>query len=97
MALTGIVQWGMRQSAEITNQLLSVERVLEYDSLEKEPQPQKATIPPTDWPQMGKIHFKHMGLRYSDDTPLVLKNLNIVINPKEKVSFSNKNVWNYFI
>ncbi|XP_044751806.1 ATP-binding cassette subfamily C member 4-like [Coccinella septempunctata] len=85
MALTGIVQWGMRQSAEITNQLLSVERVLEYDTLEKEPQPQKPKIPPSDWPPTGKITFKNMGLRYSNDTPLVLKNLNIVINPKEKV------------
>lgn len=86
MALTGIVQWGMRQSAEITNQLLSVERVLEYDTLEEEPQPEKPVLPASGWPPTGKITFKSMGLRYGEDSPLVLKNLNIVINPREKVS-----------
>lgn len=30
MAMTGMVQFGMRQSAEVASQLLSVERVLEY-------------------------------------------------------------------
>lgn len=37
MAMTGMVQWGMRQSAEVTNQLMSVERVLEYTDLSPEP------------------------------------------------------------
>lgn len=36
MALTGIIQWGMRQSAEATNQLMAVERVLEYTALTPE-------------------------------------------------------------
>lgn len=36
LAITGLVQWGMRQSAEISNQLVSVERVLEYTKLESE-------------------------------------------------------------
>ncbi|XP_058800160.1 probable multidrug resistance-associated protein lethal(2)03659 [Phymastichus coffea] len=33
MSLTGLLQWGIRQSAEVTNQLMSVERVLEYAQL----------------------------------------------------------------
>ncbi|XP_043284228.1 ATP-binding cassette subfamily C member 4-like isoform X2 [Venturia canescens] len=36
MALTGIIQWGMRQSAEVANQLMAVERVLEYTALTPE-------------------------------------------------------------
>lgn len=86
MALTGIVQWGIRQSAEVSNQLMSVERVLEYTSLPAEKQPEKPKIPTTDWPKEGKVIFKSVGLRYDEKAPLVLKNLNFVVQPNEKVS-----------
>lgn len=36
MSIAGIVQWGMRQSAEVTNQIMSVERILEYTQIEPE-------------------------------------------------------------
>jgi len=41
--------------------------------------------PPKDWPKFGKIVFENVSLRYSPDTPQVLKNLNFVIQPMEKV------------
>lgn len=36
MVLTGMLQFGMRQTAEVINQLTSVERVLQYSELETE-------------------------------------------------------------
>lgn len=36
MSLTGGLQYGMRQSAEVENQMTSVERVTEYGRLESE-------------------------------------------------------------
>lgn len=36
MSIAGYVQWGMRQSAEVTNQLMSVERILEYTQIPSE-------------------------------------------------------------
>lgn len=85
-AMTGLVQWGMRQSAEVANQLMSVERILEYSYLPLEKQPILPKTPPKEWPQHGGVLFRKMGLRYSEDSPLVLKELNLSIEPKEKVS-----------
>ena len=37
ISLTSLIQWGIRQSTEVSNQLMSVERVLEYSQLPSEP------------------------------------------------------------
>ncbi|CAH1987635.1 unnamed protein product [Acanthoscelides obtectus] len=87
IGLTGMFQWGMRQSTELENQMTSVERVLEYSSIEHEPplesSPEKK---PLDmWPEDGKVEFRHVYLRYFPDDPYVLKDLNFTILPREKV------------
>lgn len=83
--MSGLLQIGMRQSAEVTNQLMSVERILEYEVLPKEIQPELPKIPPKSWPNLGEVIFKDMGLKYFPEGQLVLKDLNFVIRPKEKV------------
>lgn len=40
---------------------------------------------PLDWPSHGRIQFKNVFMRYSEDTPLVLKGLSFVIERGEKV------------
>ncbi|KAL6254634.1 hypothetical protein P5V15_013941 [Pogonomyrmex californicus] len=99
MAMTGIIQWGMRQSAEVANQMMAVERVLEYIQLPAEPnlrdrevyvkkKDKRLALPsnaPNTWPDEGCIKFKNVYMRYADEEPPVLKNLNIVIYPGEKI------------
>lgn len=87
IGLTGMFQWGMRQSAELENQMTSVERVLEYSDIEKEPPLESAPDkkPPESWPLEGKVVFNRVFLRYGPDDPPVLKNLSFTINPGEKI------------
>lgn len=89
MAMTGMVQWGMRQSAELENTMTAVERVVEYETVDPEDElealpPNK---PPKTWPENGAISFDKLSLRYFPDptSELVLKDLDFDILPSEKI------------
>ncbi|XP_058061172.1 ATP-binding cassette sub-family C member 4-like [Anopheles bellator] len=85
MALTGMMQWGIRQSAEVANFMMSVERLLEYRDLASERQPPKPVTPGASWPEAGRIEFKRVTYRYFDGAPAVLRDLSFAIRPKEKI------------
>ncbi|XP_067459761.1 ATP-binding cassette sub-family C member 4-like isoform X3 [Thunnus thynnus] len=85
VTLTGMFQWGVRQSAEIENMMTSVERVVEYAELESEAPWETDKKPPHDWPKTGFITFDRVNFSYSASTPLVLKNLTVVFTSREKV------------
>ena len=87
LILCGMLQHGMRQTAETIAQMTSVERILQFTQLEKEgpfeSEPNKK--PSAQWPFDGGIIFDHVYLRYEDSMPPVLKDLCFVIKPSEKI------------
>lgn len=85
LALTGMLQWGVRQSAEISNLMMSVERVLEYRDLEPEKEPKKPLEVGESYPADGSIQFKNVFFRYFETGEPVLKNLSFFIKPREKI------------
>uniref|UniRef100_A0A8C3DJX3 Multidrug resistance-associated protein 4 n=1 Tax=Corvus moneduloides TaxID=1196302 RepID=A0A8C3DJX3_CORMO len=85
ITLMGTFQWGVRQSAEVENLMISVERAMEYTELEKEAPWETNKHPPTEWPNQGMIAFENVNFTYSLDGPLVLRHLSVLIKPKEKV------------
>ncbi|XP_034741526.1 multidrug resistance-associated protein 4-like isoform X2 [Etheostoma cragini] len=85
MTLTGMFQWGVRQSAEIENMMTSVERVVEYAELESEAPWETDKQPPHDWPEAGSITFDRVNFSYSASERLVLKNLTVDFTSREKV------------
>ncbi|KAH1014057.1 hypothetical protein HUJ04_002952 [Dendroctonus ponderosae] len=87
LILTGMVQHGMRQTAEVINQLTSVDRVMHYTKLETEGPfvTPKDQMPKGIFPKHGEIEFRHMNLIYVRGEAPVLKDLNFTINAGEKV------------
>ncbi|XP_060872271.1 probable multidrug resistance-associated protein lethal(2)03659 isoform X2 [Metopolophium dirhodum] len=87
MSLTGSLQWGIRQFAQLDNQMTSVERVLEYTNVPQEAALESAQDkkPPKEWPDKGQIVFENFYLRYTLEGAHVLKNLNIQIQATEKI------------
>ncbi|XP_061290373.1 ATP-binding cassette sub-family C member 4 isoform X2 [Bos javanicus] len=85
LTLMGMFQWCVRQSAEVENMMISVERVVEYTDLEKEAPWEYQKRPLPSWPHEGVIIFDNVNFSYSLDGPLVLKHLTALIKSKEKV------------
>ncbi|XP_066090519.1 ATP-binding cassette sub-family C member 4 [Saccopteryx bilineata] len=85
LSLMGMFQWCIRQSAEVENMMISVERVSEYTDLEKEAPWEYEKRPPPSWPHEGVIVFDNVNFTYSLDGPLVLKHLTALIKSREKV------------
>lgn len=88
LALTLLIQmsnqnfpWVVRQSAEVTNQMVSVERILEFCHLEPEaPLEMDADKKLEDsWPSKGTIELKNLSVRYRPGLPLALAGINCTI------------------
>eukprot|EP00397_Hematodinium_sp_SG-2012_P001294 GEMP01001295.1.p1 GENE.GEMP01001295.1~~GEMP01001295.1.p1 ORF type:complete len:1013 (+),score=209.77 GEMP01001295.1:883-3921(+) len=75
LQLAGWFQWCARQSAEVQNQMVSTERVLEYTELPPE-ESKKACYSSDVDPQeesVGDLKFEDVHLRYALDSPWVLQ------------------------
>ncbi|CAM4809475.1 unnamed protein product [Rotaria magnacalcarata] len=84
--LMGSIQWIIRLTVDVMIQMTSAERVIEYIDLEPEESSHVRnfqSIPP-QWP-IGGIVFDNLSFRYSSTSPWALHNLNISIQPNEKI------------
>lgn len=74
LILTGMVQYGMKRSTDVISQMTSVERILQYTKLpQEEPMETSKSVSLDNWPSNGKIIFKNVVMRYSENDPPVLK------------------------
>lgn len=82
ISLIGTCEFGIRESAELENQMISVERIVEYTGVESEPplESDEQNAPPKDWPKDGSIEFRTLSLRYNDNGSRVLRNLTFRID-----------------
>jgi len=86
ISVTGTLQFVIRSFAQVESAMNSCERVFYYT----EQIPQEAAmvteekIPP-NWPDKGSITLSNLKMKYRDDTPLVLKGLNVNISGGERI------------
>ncbi len=93
LALTLLIQisttnfpWVVRQSAELCNQMVSVERIVAYGSLKSEaPLEVKFDKDIGDWPQDTSMTVQNLTTRYRSNLPPVLSDISFKIMPGEKV------------
>ncbi|KAF5303189.1 hypothetical protein FQA39_LY10102 [Lamprigera yunnana] len=83
--LKGQLSWGMRQWSELENNMISVERILEYNNVQLEPLRVSNVQIDVEWPKFGKVIFQNVSMRYSEESKDVLSNLNFIIYPGEKI------------
>ncbi|KAI0783557.1 P-loop containing nucleoside triphosphate hydrolase protein [Abortiporus biennis] len=79
--------WMVRQSAEVENDMNSVERIVHYaHELEQEaPHELPENKPVAPWPSEGQVELKGVVLRYRPELPPVLKGISMSVRPGEKV------------
>lgn len=85
MTMMSLMQWGIRHSCEVANQLISVERILEYTDLEPEKQPIKQNKVTQSWPSDGRIEFRNVTYKYAYETEPVLQRISFEVLPKNKI------------
>jgi ATP-binding cassette subfamily C (CFTR/MRP) protein 4 len=86
LQLMGLLQWAVRQSAEVENLMVSVERILEYTQLPSEAAEHTDVLPGDGWPHCGEVVMKNMSLSYpTNPDRQVLKDITVRIPGGTKV------------
>jgi len=85
LRLTSNLNWLVRMSTDVENNLISVERCIQFTELDTEAPAESSNPPPANWPDKGGITFSGLQMRYRENLPLVLRGINCEIHPKEKI------------
>ena len=85
LSIVQMIQFTVRQLAEVENAMVSTERLHYYGTeLDEEPPLHMKDIPDS-WPQKGEIVFNEVQMRYRDGLPLVLQGLNMTVAAGERI------------
>ena len=85
LSIVQMIQFTVRQLAEVENNMVSTERLHYYGTeLDEEPPLHLKGIPDS-WPEKGEIVFNEVQMRYREGLPLVLQGLNMTVAGGERI------------
>ena len=85
LAIVQMIQFTVRQLAEVENCMNAVERLLHYGSNLEEEAPLHTVKVRGSWPEKGEIIFDNVKMRYRAGLPLVLKGLSLHVKGGERI------------
>ncbi|KAF8586432.1 metal resistance protein YCF1 [Ramaria rubella] len=91
LSTTGSLNWFVRSASEVEQNIVSVERILHQTDVTPEaPEYIPETQPKTSWPSEGKVEFKSYSMRYRPDLDLVLREISLTVQPREKIGICGR-------
>ena len=85
LSIVQMIQFTVRQLAEVENAMNSTERIYYYGNELDEEAPLHLKDVPNNWPQKGEIIFNNVQMRYREGLPLVLQGLNMTVEGGERI------------
>ncbi|PKS10784.1 hypothetical protein jhhlp_002541 [Lomentospora prolificans] len=85
LSIVMMIQFTVRQLAEVENGMNAVERLRYYGRNLEEEAPLHTIEVRKSWPEKGEIIFDHVQMRYRENLPLVLQDFHIHIEGGERI------------
>lgn len=85
LSIAQMLQFTVRQFAEVENDMNATERVHYYGTELEEEAPLHGVEVAPSWPEKGHIVFENAKMRYRDGLPLVLKGLSMDVQGGERI------------
>ncbi|KAF4025940.1 hypothetical protein G4228_017948 [Cervus hanglu yarkandensis] len=83
--ITQTLNFWVRKACEIEANAVSIERVCEYENMDKEAPWITSKRPPSQWPNKGIVEFVDYRARYRDDLGLALQDITFQTRGEEKI------------
>lgn len=85
LSIVGMMQFSVRQLAEVENAMNAVERLYYYGTEIEEEAPEHTVEVRKSWPEKGEIIFDNVEMRYRANLPLVLQGLSMHVRGGERI------------
>jgi ABC-type multidrug transport system fused ATPase/permease subunit len=91
LQMCGLLQFTIRLTSQVSNYMTCVERLTEYSNQPPEAAYEIAETRPADsWPQLGRIDFRAVEMRYRPELDLVLRGISFTVEPGEAVGICGR-------